>query len=147
MSSGRPSAARRIVILAAILAFAGLASACAPSPAVTVDPPPARAVLSPSSGPAGSFVNVAPPDGSCLSDGVTFGSLQAAVTIPSSGVVIAQGYQYLGVAISEYAAPDPFVRLRVPPATAPGTYLVYLSCYSYLDQYAYSPATFTVTPG
>ena len=150
MSSIKPSAVRRLILLFALPAVAGLVMSCAPpsgGDGGTTEPPAARAVLSPASGPAGSFVNVAAPDGSCLTNASTYQSLQAAMTIPGSGIVIAQGYQNLFGGFSNSVVPDAYVRLLVPPATAAGKYFIYLSCYGYLDQYSYAPATFTVTPG
>ena len=120
-------------------------SALASTP-TTPEPPQARPVLSPSSGPAGSFVDVAAPNGECDAKGTyPYTSMQAALTIPRTGVVVAQAYQYYGASPSTYANNDPFVHLRIPPATAPGTYNVFLSCYSYLDTYTFAAAKFTVT--
>ena len=136
---------RAAVVLAATAAVAGLV-ACTPEAPAPVTPPPAKALLSPSAGPAGSFVDVAAPNGECDAKGTyPYSSLQAALTIPRSGIVVAQAYQYIGPSPSSYATNDPFVHLRIPPATAPGTYNVFLSCYSYLDTYTFAPASFTVT--
>ncbi|MFN8053252.1 MAG: hypothetical protein U0Q22_17555 [Acidimicrobiales bacterium] len=135
------------VALAAVAALFAAVS-CTPEPSTPVEPPAAKAVLSPTSGPAGSFVNVAAPNDGCSVPGNPnyYSSMQAALTIRSSGIVVNQAYQYIGSSPSTYATPDPYVHLRIPPATAPGVYNVYLSCYGYLDTYMYAPATFTVTP-
>lgn len=151
MKLSSPVARRAAAIALAAAALFGAAS-CTPdastggSTTTTTEAPAARPVLSPASGPAGSFVNVATPNGKCDPAGpYQYSSLQAALTIPASGIVIAQGTQFIGNSPSTYATDDQFVRLRIPPATAPGVYNVFLSCYSYLDTYTYSPAKFTVT--
>ena len=141
---------RRVAVIAvSAAALVGVVS-CTPDPATGggAEPPQAKAVLSPSAGLAGSFVDVAAPNGQCDPHGTyPYSSLQAALTIPSSGVVVTQAYQYIGPSPSTYAGNDPFVHLRIPVATAPGTYNVFLSCYSYLDTYTFAPAKFTVLPG
>lgn len=138
-------ARRAAVAVAATAAFAGVV-ACTPESSTPAPPPPAKAILSPSAGPAGSFVDVAAPNGECDPRGTNpYSSLQAALTIARTGIVVTQGYQYIGPSPSTYAGNDPFVHLRIPPATAPGVYNVFLSCYSYLDTYTFAPATFTVT--
>ncbi len=151
MKLSSPLARRAAAIAVATVALLGTAS-CTPdastggSTTTTTEAPAAKPVLSPTSGPAGSFVNVATPNGECDPTGpYQYSSLQAALTIPSSGIVVTQASQYIGASPSTYAGPDQFVRLRIPPATAPGVYNVFLSCYSYLDTYMYSPAKFTVT--
>jgi len=136
-----------LAALAAVVSLLAVTS-CAAAPAAPVpdDPTAAKAVLSPNSGPASSFITVAAPNNVCSSAG--YGYLQAALTIKGSGIVISQGYQDVGSGgISGYASNDSFVRLRVPPATAAGAYNVFLTCYSYLDNYQFAPATFTVTSG
>ena len=106
------------------------------------EPPPATVVIDPTSGPAGTL-HAAPADDQCL-DGHS-GSLQATITMYSTGYVVTTGYQYVGTSFSSNASTDEFVTLKIPPFAAKGKYLVYLSCYSYLDSYQYAPATFRVT--
>lgn len=128
-----------------ILALVG-ATSCVPDAPSTPEVPEVRAVLSPASGPAGSYVNVAVTSGACDPSGpYHYSSLQASITMASTGIVIASGYQYISSSPSTYATPDPYVRLRIPTATRVGVYNVFLSCYSYLDTYAFAPAKFTVT--
>ena len=133
-----------------------LALSCTPavSPATTTVPTTvpsesARAVLSVSSGIAGSYVQVAPSDGSCAALPGNYAYMQAVLTVPRTGVIISTGYGYsnYGPGLSGYVTQDPFVNLRIPNAILPGRYNVFLSCYTYQDQYAYAPASFTVLPG
>ena len=133
-----------------------LALSCTPavSPATTTVPTTvpsgaARAVLSVSSGIAGSYVQVAPPDGSCAALPGIYGSMQAVLTVPRTGVIISTGYSnsYYGPDLSGYVTQDGYVNLRIPNAIIPARYNVFLSCYSYQDQYAFAPASFTVLPG
>lgn len=140
---------RRFV--AAGILLGGL-TACVPDvPPPTPPDQRARPVLSVSSGPAGSLVDVAAPDGECdirpdAPSYAQYSQLLAGITVPRTGAVIVQATQYIGASPSGYGANDAFVRLRVPPAAAPGVYHVLLACQSYVDSYAFEPATFTVTP-
>ena len=138
----------RIVATAALL-LSLVGAACAPPPPPEpAEPPPLAAIVFPSSLKAGAATFVIPPDNNCLTDGPPFVQyLEAAVTIPTSGVVVARGTQTVTPpAFSEFANPDPTVRVAIPRTVAPGRYLVYLSCASYLYSYEYSPATLTVLP-
>jgi hypothetical protein len=138
---------RRFSRLAVVPLIALAALGCTPEPP-PVDPEPvARAVVDPTSGPAGSVVHVAPSDDSCVDDDAPTQVLEAVITVPANGVVIARAYQFMGPASpSTYASDDPFVTIQVPLTAAPGRYSVFLSCSSYLDSYEYAPTTFTVTP-
>lgn len=101
------------------------------------------AVINPTSGPAGTWISVSPPNGECAARG--FASLQATITMYSTGYVVTTGYAWTGESFSGNASSDPMVRLRMPPFAATARYLVYLSCYGYDGSYQYAPATFTVT--
>ncbi|HBX76438.1 MAG TPA: hypothetical protein DEG43_02220 [Acidimicrobiaceae bacterium] len=135
-------AQRLLVAVTALAAISGVACAPAPTPTPT-PPPPATAVVSPTAATAGTFINVTPPNNACKG-GAAYSSLEAQL-VTLSGIVISRAYAYVGNNFSGYANPDMLVKLRVPPATALGTYQVFLSCYGYLDQYLYAPAKFTVT--
>ena len=133
-----------LVMVMSLVAF--VAGSCVPP--TDPGPAPLRAVLTPTAGPAGTFIAVAPPNGDCLRPGgYTGNSLEAALVHPATGYVVNRGFTYFynGPSLSPGAAPDPFVRLWVPPSTAVGEYYVYLTCYNYLASYAYAPAIFTVT--
>ena len=106
------------------------------------EPPLARAIINPTSGPAGTIIDVTAPDDECTDHG--FASLQATVTHGPTGYLVTTAYQNVGGSFSNNASDDPMVRLRIPPFAAAGSYLVYLSCYSYLGSYQYAPATFRV---
>jgi hypothetical protein len=123
-----------------------LIASCVPvaSGGGSTEPPPATVVIDPTSGPAGTILHAAPADDHCLHGGS--GTLQASVTMYSTGFVVTTGYQYVGfIPLSGNASNDKFVTLRIPPFAAAGKYLVHLTCFSYLDSYEYSPATFRVT--
>ena len=134
-----------------------LALSCTPavSPATTTVPTTvpsgsARAVLSVSSGIAGSYVQVAPPDRSCAELPGDYAYMEAVLTVPRTGVIISRAYSdaiYGRTDLSGYVTQDPFVNLRIPNAILPGQYNVFLSCYTYSVQVAYAAASFTVLPG
>lgn len=127
-----------------VLAIAMLVlAACAPPPGGGDPPPPAMTVISPASGPAGTWISVSPPNGECTERG--YASLQATITMYSLGYVVTTGYSWTGGSFSENASSDPMVRLRMPPFAAAARYFVYLSCYGYNGSYQYAPAVFTVT--
>ena len=136
---------------ALVMAVAASIVAAGCTPDTVPSAPSPRAIVNPGTAPAGTFVNVAAPDNTCRttpSGGVSpYSSLQAAITARSTGVVIAQGYQFIGTSPSEYTAPDLFVRVKLPPALRPGVYNVLLSCFGYLDSFMYEPAQLTVTSG
>ena len=142
---------RRLASTAAV--FLLFAAGCVPSSTPPVIPPDgqARPIVSPAAGPAGSFLNVAAPNQECdYQPGAPgysqYTQLLAGVTIPRTGIVVVQAFQYIGSSLSTYATNDAFVRLRIPPATEPGVYNVLLACQSYSGSYGFAPATFTVTP-
>ena len=150
------STLRRWFPIVGVSLMSVLALSCTPaaSPATTTVPTTvpsasARAVLSVSSGIAGSYVQVAPPDGSCAALQGSYTSMQAVLTVPRTGVIIstAYGYSYFAPDLSGYVTQDGFVNLRIPNAILPGQYNVFLSCYTYQDEYAYAAASFTVLPG
>lgn len=134
-------------VRASVLAIATLVlAACVPAPGATPPPPPppATTVIDPTSGPAGTWISVSPPNDECAANG--FASLQATITMYSTGYVVVTGYAWTGGSFSENASPDPMVRLQMPWFAAQDRYLVYLSCYGYDGSKQYAPATFTVTP-
>lgn len=141
----RRSSRARLALTCSVI----LLSLTACTPDVLPFVPGPRTVVNPGSGIAGSSVDVAAPDDRCsiAPDGspAPYSSIQATMAIRSSGVVIASGSQFLGGSPSTYGAPDPFVRLRVPPATRVGVYNVFLTCYSSFDSFQYEPTTFVVT--
>ncbi len=140
---------RRIATFAVVLVAMISMSSCVPATSGgggSTTPPPLTTLINVKSGPAGSFIDVAPPGGDCLNPAYNYTSLQATLTMYSRGIIVTTGFQYLnGGSISGYTSNDPFVHLYIPPYVATGKYLVYLSCYSYLNNETYAPATFTVT--
>lgn len=134
----------RSMAVLSLLAFV-VVSGCAPAPP-PAEPPPLAAIVTPSSVRAGATVYVVPPDEECVGEDSEYQYLEAVVTIPSSGVVVARAWQSVVPAFSEFAGTDPIVTLNVPRTLAPSKYLVYLSCFSYLDSFQYAPARLTVLP-
>ncbi|MEZ5323048.1 MAG: hypothetical protein R2698_13430 [Microthrixaceae bacterium] len=155
MTIGSRSPLRRL--LAGLVAVGALFTAAACSPPAPAEPPPATVVLSRYSGPAGTTFTAAAPNRECGQMSTLYpnqpgyyplyNTAVAGITIPATGVVITTAYTNLwnGSSPSTYAESDQLVHLRIPPATRAGTYKVFLTCSGYLDTYAFTPATFTVT--
>ncbi len=131
---------RAMLALGLVLAV----SSCSAPEAAPPEPPAAKPVITPASGPVGTVISVAPTEGSCTHDPRFDVFLTGSLTVPLTGAVVASAFGSFNTSLS-FGVPNPSISIVVPPGTAPGKYLVHLMCQGYyVDDYTFAPATFTV---